>query len=433
MFYMRDTIAMILKEQFEWEDSLIKRDVELCPVLNKAISVVGVRRCGKTCLLRYYFQEFKEQEKNVVFFPFDDDRIFPPTLKHAQEVVKVAKELYPEGKIYFFFDEIQEITNWELLVKRLVEREKHYVFISGSSSKLLSKEIATQLRGRTLSVELFPFNLREILRAKNVKVAKYLTEREIAKIRRILKKYLYTGGFPEVIIEDKEKVLKEYINTIIFRDLLERWKIRNYKALKLFLKLAFSSFSSKFSINNVVRFMKSNGIDVSRNTLYNYLEYATDAYLLFPLKKFSFSQKEIEQSLPKMYCIDNGLIKTFSLFTTENLGRLMENVVFLNLRSEYKENEEIFYFETKEGYEVDFLIREGLRIKQLIQVTYANDFDEVDKREIRALLHARELFKKHGPELLCITWDYEDEREVSWWGKRGRIKFIPLWKWLLNL
>ena len=432
---MEEIVGGIVKEYLDLKLSAIKRDLEIEWIEGKAISVIGGRRVGKTYYLFYHFQKLREEGKNVVFFSFDDDRIYPPRLETLQTVIKVSKKIYPEGKIYYFFDEIQELSNWELAVKRLIERENSFVVVTGSSSKLLSKEIATQLRGRTVSHELFPLSFKEVVRCdKKVDSLTYLSEKEVSKIKGLLENYVLRGGYPEIAINklDARKVLAEYFDVMIFRDIVERWNIKNYKAVKLFLTLAISNFSSKFSINRLSNYMKTLGIRISKNSLYNYLEYANDAYILFPVKKFLHSPKEMEQSVPKIYVIDNGLINVVSYTYSRNLGRLMENLVFLELRRKYKENKEIFYFQTKEGYEVDFLIKEGLKIKQMIQVTYANSFDEIDPREWRALIKAHDLLKAHKPELIIITWDYEDEKEISWFNKRAKIKFIPLWKWLLS-
>ncbi|BFI73387.1 hypothetical protein YN1_3740 [Nanoarchaeota archaeon] len=430
---MEDVIGGIVKEYLEMKKDIFKRELELEPIENKSISIIGPRRSGKTYLLLYYFQKYREEGKNVIFFSFDDDRIYPPSLETFQTLIRVSKNIYTEGKIYYFLDEIQEVENWELGVKRLIEKEDSYVFITGSSSKLLSKEIATQLRGRTITYELFPFSFKEVIQFEGIKIDKYFTERELEKIKRILKEILFIGSFPEVIVnKDKyEEILKEYYNVMLFRDIIERWGIKNIKALKLFLKLVINNFSNKFSINRIEKYMQNLGIKISRNTLYNYLEYLSDAYIVFYLKKFSYSLREIEQSIPKIYPIDNGLINVSSYSLSENIGRLMENFVFLSLRRKYKENENIFYFENN-NYEIDFLIKEGNRITKLINVSYVNNFDEIDKREIRSLIHSYDLFKEHNPELIIITWDYEDEKEISWFNKKGRIKFIPLYKWLLN-
>jgi len=415
---MEDVVGAIIKEYLELEVDLIERELKPKEVIGKALSIVGVRRSGKTSLLLYYFQKFRDEGRNVLFFPFDDDRVYPPTLETIRTVIRVAKEFYPEGKIHFFFDEIQEVNNWELAVKRLVEREGHSVFLTGSSSKLLSKEIATQLRGRTITYEIFPFSFREVLRLHNIEISKYYTESQEAKIKRLLKKYLEWGGFPEIWVKNEfaDEILREYVNIMLYRDLIERFGVRNYKALKLFLKLAVTAFSTRISINKISNYMKTLNINISRNTLYNYLEYCNDGYILFPVRRFSYSLKEIEQSKPKIYVIDNGIIKVFAHKISENVGRLMENIVFLELRRKYKENENIFYYVTKDNKEIDFLIEN----QQAIEVTYDLDQEHI-KKMIKAL---DELKIKRG---LIITWNHEDVLEKD--GKTIEIK--PLWKWLL--
>ncbi len=228
---------------------------------------------------------------------------------------------------------------------------------------------------------------------------------------------------------------RDYIDVVVYNDIVESYKVKEPELIKILMKFIASSFSSGFSIHKTFNTLKSKGLRVSQKTLYSYFKYITNSFFCLPLKKFSFSERETDLSIPKVYLCDTGVVN-YLLQTrlAENVGRLIENVVFLELKKRelYGKIQSLFYFKTKEGYEVDFLIKEGLRIKQLIQVSYANDFDEIDHREIRALIHANELLKEHKPELLIITWDYEDERQVSWFGKRACIKFLPLWKWLLE-
>ncbi len=419
---MNDVVGGIIKEYLELNVDLIERELKLKLVDGKASTVVGVRRSGKTSLLLYYFQRFREENKSVVFFPFDDDRIYLPDLETFKKVIKTSKEIYPDKRIYFFFDEIQEVKNWEIPVKRLVEREEHFVFLTGSSSKLLSKEIATQLRGRTVTQEIYPFSFKEILNLNGIEPARYYTEGEESKIKALLRRYLEYGGFPEIWTKENlvEETLKSYIDVMLYRDLVERFNIRNYKALKLFLKIVVGSFSTRISINKISNYMKTLNIDVSRNTLYNYLEYCNDAYIVYPVKRFSSSLREVEQGKPKIYVVDNGLINVFAHKTSEDMGRLMENLVFMDLRRRYRENEGIFYYTTRGNREVDFLIREGGRIKQLIEVTY-----DLDDEHIRKMFTAlEELRAKNG---VIVTWDTIDTIRQ---GNR-EVNVIPLWRWLI--
>ena len=286
----------------------------------------------------------------------------------------------------------------------------------------MSKEISTYLRGRVLSKILLPLSFREFLKLKKCSFKGVLSSREEAKIKGLLDDYLNTGGFPDVVLGkiSKEEFVREYLDVLLFRDFVERFKLENIEAARFLIYSVVQSVGSKISVNKLYRQVKQ--IErVDRKTVGKYLALLPETLFVFLLRKFSFSTKKSLLSLPKPYIADVAFL--------EGTGKKMENLVFLELLR--KGHEEIFYFQTKEGHEVDFVIKEGLRVKKLIQVTYANNFDEIDKREIRALLHAGNLFKSHKPELIIITWDYEDEKEISWFGKRGRIKFLPLWKWLL--
>lgn len=300
-----------------------------------------------------------------------------------------------------FFDEIQEVPKWELFIKRVAEREGALVYITGSSSRLLSKEIATELRGRTITYELFPFNFKELMRINGMHPEKFITTTEESKIKKLVKDYLAFGGFPEVVLKDeKRKILKEYADIMFYRDFVERHKIKNLKVARVFYNLLFNSFAKEISVNKIFNFMKSQGIKTSRNMLYNYLEYLHDAYLIFPLRKFSYSLKEIEQSIPKMYTIDNGLAGVFNTEFQESIGRLMENAVFIELRkSGLVENKDIFYYKTADGKEADFCIREGSHFSQLIQVCYDISDIGTKEREIKGLLS---VFMEVANEIIII-------------------------------
>lgn len=423
-------IGRIIKEFLERREKILERDLQV-PInheLQKAITIVGPRRSGKTYLLLSHFQQISNTPK--IFFPLDDDRIYPPTLNDLDISLKVLKELYPDagGRPYMFFDEIQEVPKWELFIKRVVERESALVYVTGSSSKLLSKEIATELRGRTITYELFPFNFKELMKINGMHPEKFITTAKESKIKKLVKDYLAFGGFPEVVLKnEKRKILTEYADIMFYRDFVERHKIKNLKVARVFFNLLFNSFAKEISVNKIFNFMKSQGIKTSRNMLYNYLEYLHDAYLIFPLRKFSYSLKEIEQSIPKMYSIDNGLAGVFNTEFQESIGRLMENAVFIELRkSGLVENKNIFYYKTADGKEADFCIREGSHFNQLIQVCYDISDIGTKEREIKGLLKASEELRCDN--LLIITWDYEAEEAA---GKK-KIVYAPLWKWLMK-
>ena len=425
-----EIIAQIIMDYINLSVEGVERELRIPEEIgvNKTITIIGPRRAGKTFYLLQKFSRLRKASKAAVFFPLDDDRIYPPTLDDLSLLVKVFYELFPDAEErYLLLDEIQEVENWELFVKRVMERHGFRVYLAGSSSKLLGREIATALRGRNLTFEMLPFSFREFLKAKGLSTGKHLSTREEGMIKGLLREYLEFGGFPEVVlIEDrylKRKTLSEYVDVMLYRDVVERHGIKNLKAVRLFLKLLITSFAKEFSVNRTARYMKGIGVDVSKNTLYSYFDYFEEAYVVFPLRKFSYNLKEIEKSLPKIYIVDTGLINAYYPRSTESIGRLMENVVFLELRRREKE---AYYFKDERGREVDFLVKDENKVSELIQVSYSIEEPETFKREVSALLSASE--KLDCENLTIINWNRDDLIEVE--GKK--IRLIPLWKFLLG-
>ncbi|ABO35435.1 conserved hypothetical protein [Methanococcus maripaludis C5] len=417
---LRDIIKSIIKEYEQREISLNERNITL-PETNKALAVVGIRRSGKTSILMKLFKE----TENAVFFPLDDDRVFPVTLDTLREIVKVSKEMYSDKKITFFFDEIQEIENFELVVKRLVEKEDYKVYLTGSSSKLLSKEIATQLRGRSLSVEVFPLSFKEYIDFKKITLTDVLTEQEHANILNNLENYLNYGGFPEIVLEEenREDILKNYLDMVVYKDIIERYNVKNTDSLRLFLKFLINSNTKKVSINKLANHFKSMGVSVSKNTLYEYLSHLNDSYVIFPLKKYAYSLKESSLSLMKSYVIDNGFIKMYDFKNSSDIGKYLENAVFIELRRRgLVENQELFYYEDDIG-EVDFLVKQNEHVSKLINVCYNLNFENYD-REIKKLVKIGKKIKCN--ELYLVTFDLE--KEITEDGVL--VKAIPFWKFV---
>ena len=325
----------------------------------------------------------------------------------------------------FFFDEIQNLEKWEFFVNKL-QRGGYNVFITGSNAKLLSKELSTHLTGRHVSLELFPFSFREFLTAINFKEDLETTKgKSLAK--HYLHEFLQIGGFPEVVVEKENPsiYLRTLFYDIIEKDVILRYKIAYKSVIRELALTLISNFSNYLSLRKIKeRF----GLG-SEHTVKNYLNYLSECYLFFFLSKFSTKPIEIERSVKKVYCIDCGMINSFAIKFSENKGKFIENLVALELlrRRSYRfENWEIFYFKDYQQHEVDFVVKNGLKIEKLIQVTYATEKDEIERRELKSLLKASEVLKCKN--LLVITWDYEDEIFVD--GKK--IVCIPLWKWLLE-
>ena len=395
--------------------------------LNRAVVFSGPRRSGKTYLMYIGIKELLERGEDrdqILYVNFEDIRLAGATAQDLNDLLEVYFEIYPENrtkKIWFFLDEVQVVPDWERFVRTLVDTENINVFVTGSSSKLMSKEIATSMRGRSLTYDVYPFSFAEVLRADGIEHEKYLSLTQKAKIVRKLEDYVRYGGYPETVIyrEEWERILREILDVTIFRDIVERYDVKNIKVLKIFLNAIFNS--KEFSIHKFFNFLKSQGTKVGKNTLYNYFEYFADSFIVFPLRRFSYSYKDVESSIPKIYLVDNGLL---SLQGIRDMGRLIENIVFVELKR--KGVRDLFYFRSTSDREVDFVIRDGKTVKELIQVCYDIDNFSTKERETRALLNgSKEL---NCDDLLIITWDYEAEEDVS--GKM--IKSVPLWKWLIE-
>lgn len=376
--------------------------------------IMGVRRCGKSILAH---QSMRPKEYGYV--NFDDERLVGARKEDLNTFLEVLQEITP-GLKYLLLDEAQNIDGWELFVNRL-KRSRYAVTVTGSNAKLLSKDLATHLTGRHFSIELYPFSFIEFLSYKNVAVSEkdlYLTEKR-ALINRLLDEYLLDGGFPEIFhLEAKQQYLRELFDKIITRDIVLRYKIKHVRTLKEVALYAISNFGSRITYNKI-----KNIFDIkSVHTAKNYLSYLEETYLVFQLEPFSFKFKEQIKQPRKVYCVDTGLISALVPKTTIDYGKIMENAVFLDLKR--RENE-VFYY-SDPACEVDFLVREGTKIVELIQVCRSLKNEETRKREVGALLKASHALK--CSHLRIITADQEEEQTAG--GKK--IKIVPLWKWLLE-
>ena len=407
----------------------VERDLKfpLETPLNRAVVFSGPRRSGKTYLMYIGIKELLargEDRDQILYVNFEDIRLAGANAQDLNDLLEVYFEIYPENrtkKVWFFLDEVQVVPDWERFVRTLVDMENMNVFVTGSSSKLMSKEIATSMRGRSLTYDVYPFSFAEVLRADGIEHGKYLSSTQKAKIVRKLEDYVKYGGYPETVIYRKEweRILREILDVTIFRDIVERYDVKNIKVLKIFLNAIFNS--KEFSIHKFFNFLKSQGTKLSKNTLYNYFEYFADSFIVFPLRRFSYSYKDVESSIPKIYLVDNGLL---SLQGIRDRGRLIENIVFVELKR--KGVRDLFYYKSTSDREIDFVIRDGKTVKELIQVCYDIDNFSTKERETRALLGGSK--DLNCDNLLIITWDYEAEEDV--FGKI--IRYVPLWKWLIG-
>lgn len=404
----------------------IHRDIKinLETDIKRAISIIGPRRVGKTyemfILIKFIAEKLGKDKTLYINFERADLGIID-----YMDLVKMLEtyyEIFPENKrkkIWLFLDEIQNVSLWEKFVRTCLDNEIK-VIISGSSSKLLSREIATSMGGRSLSYNLFPFSFKEYLKAKNFEINKFLSSEERSKLINFFGDYLIYGGYPESIFYENEraKILSDIFETAILKDVIERHKIRNINVVRILVTALLSS--KEFSINKFYNYLKSQNIKVGKNALYNYVSYLEDAFFVFTLRKFNLSYKKSGQSLPKIYFVDNGFL---TINRIDDKGKLLENLVFVEL---LRRNLDIAYYQSTTKEEVDFLIKEGKKVKQLIQVCFDIENFNTHDREIRAIIKASEEFKCNN--LLVLTNSLE-KQEVS---KGKKIIIKPVWKWLLE-
>lgn len=407
-----------------------KRELSLPTNVNKAVTVIGLRRAGKTYLLYQAIQELLQNSdlelKNFFYVNFEDNRLEGMSSRDLSKIVELYRKYNPEAKtMYLFLDEIQNVTGWEKFVRRLLERRDARIFVTGSSSKLLSKEIATALRGRSLSYKLLPLSFREFLLFKGFRAEEPLIEDERGVLKRHLDEYLQYGGFPEIVNFDihlKLRTLREYLDMVVYKDLVDRYGIEKVGVMKGLIRLVVKNFSRRTSVRSFYNTLSSQ-TKVSKNLVYEYFSYLEDVGFVFPVKKFSFSERESQRSTSKLYVVDNGFPTIYGL---KDVGYRMENVVAIELlRRKYYFDPaiDIYYWHDRSQREVDFVVARGFEVRELIQVCYDFDYN-VRKRELTSLSKAaREL---RCNQLTVVTWDYEG---VETAGKR-KVKCIPLWKWL---
>jgi len=393
------------------------------------IVITGARRSGKSFIMRQTAKTLIKggiRENNILIVNFEDPRFVELNTKTLQQLYDVYLEfLNPQEKPYLFLDEIQEVKDWEKWVRTTHELDKAKIIISGSNAKLLSRELSTLLTGRHLDLVIFPLSFKEFLRFRNVDLSKRfeIVNKEI-EIKRLLREYIEFGSFPEVVLGgEKKQILLNYFEDILNKDIVRRFKIRKSKELVSLAKFYLGNISSLITFSSLER-----TLNISVDTVEKFSRYLEDIFILFFLKRFSYKFREQEKSPRKVYAIDVGLANTIGFRFSHNMGRLAENLVFLELkRKEMLGSDlEIYYWKDVNHREVDFLIKENLKVKQLIQVCWEVNRPETKNREIRALLKAMKEFNLE--EGLIITDDYEAEENI----KGKKINYIPLWKWYLK-
>jgi len=406
-------IALDQKTTFEKKGDFVIRTLPDNFIASKKIAVIsGIRRSGKSTLLK----QISDNLSAYCYLNFEDERMLDFTYRDFNSLYEIFLELYGDQKNYLF-DEIQNIFGWEKFVRRLFEDGKK-IFVTGSNAKLLSSELATALSGRYIKHELYPFSFKEFLDFKKFSFKKYYNTKEKAVLSRFLNEYFEHGGFPEIVTGGNKKELEQLYQDILVKDLLVRFKIRETKAFREVALFLLSNISSPVSFGNIRNLL---GIK-SVTTVKNYIDFFEEAYLFFSVYKFDYSVKKQIINDRKIYCIDTGLSNAVAFKFSENLGKSLENAVFLELK---RRGKEIYYHKNKK--ECDFILRENSRITELIQAAYEMGDPKTMQREIDGLLEAAETYKISRVSI--ITLNQEESLKIN----GVKIKIVPIWKWLLEL
>lgn len=412
----------------------VARRVKIRPVAGKATVCIGVRRSGKSTFMFQLMQRLLDSgvpRQSILYLNFFDDRLHQLRHDGLGTILEAYYSLYPEKKnsekVYCFFDEIQVVDGWEPFVDRLMRTENCEVYITGSSAHMLSKEIATQMRGRALAWEMFPFSFQEFLDYRAIDSQGSLSTKKRLLVQKAFDEYWEAGGFPEVASLDRLlriKTHQEYFNAVLFRDLIERHDISHPKAATDLAHWLVDNTGSMYSVNSLTGYLKSLGHKAPKATVSDYLEWFEDAYFLFSVRIFDASLTRAQANPKKVYCIDHSLVTSVASGILVNSGHLLENLVFVALRRVWPS---IFYFKSKAGREVDFVVKKSDRTRMLVQVCESMADPRTRKRELTAVSEAMGEMNLKTAQI--ITRGEEEQVAVE----QGMIDVVPAWRFLLSL
>lgn len=429
--YLKMQIAM---RQAEFPTDLKTREKSLPINEGRIVTIPGVRRCGKTSRMEAVANELIASgidRKRLLWVSFDDERLVRMSLDEFDLIIEAYREIYPDiemSSVYMFFDEIQLIEGWEYFVMRLYKHYSKKIYISGSNATMLSTELKSVLRGWPDEQETLPLSFREYCVFNEIKTDSWL-ESDIAKLRNAFISYNNEGGFPEVVLTQnhlqKTIILQTYFDTMILKDLVEHYKLSNVEVLRYYLKRIMTNLTKPTSIRAVYGDIKSRGLKVSKDDLYEWANHACNIFMFFRIPNYSKSLQKIESSQPKYYCIDNGLRDAVLLPQSDDDGKKLENTVFLHLYRHRTPIDRIYYYQGK--YECDFAIQRGINIEKLIQVTWNMNNEGTRQREINGLLEAAKA--TNCQNLFIITADNSEEIKLD---NNIVIHVLPAWRWMLN-
>lgn len=373
--------SIIALHQEEIPLSLHERSLQLPLNKQRIVTVTGVRRCGKSSLQHLTINRLLASgvdKEQILYIGFDDERLANMDVSDFDEILQAYRLMYPDrplSSVYMFFDEIQIVKGWELFVLRVYKSYCKNVYVTGSTAQMLSGEMSSALRGWPDEYTEYPLSFKEFIAFKGVKANRY-TEEGAALMANMFKSYLLTGGFPQAVLANVEtervKLLQAYFNTMLFRDMIEHYNISaSPSVVRYFLKRVFNNITKPSSVNNIYNDLKSQGLKLSKDSLYQWLDYACNIFLLHKVPKYSKSIIKQSTSLSKYYVVDFALAKSVLLPQSEEKGKALENAVYMHLARHLNENEQIYYF--NEGAECDFVIANDEGVKELIQVCWELD------------------------------------------------------------
>lgn len=432
---MEEIIAQVLREFYETgiPSDVCQRPFDFLEKRRNATSIIGMRRTGKTYAAYQRMLELMNAGlplERIVYINFDDERLRLVTVDDLHFVGEAHATMYPKAaqeKCWYFLDELQNVDGWEMYARRLLDSPLVQLCITGSSSKLLSSEVATQLRGRSLDMEVFPLSFSEFLEFNGI--VKHIPQlpfssRTAGVLRNAMARYLEEGGFPDVQGENlriRNKLLQEYVNAVVLRDVIERHDISSVQALRYTLDYVIHNYARKVSTRAISGALKAMGMPDNREYISNYLRYFADAYLIYPVSIRTDSVAVRRTNPDKYYMVDTGLVRAMTPKNDAEKGWLLENLVFMQLR---RGNNKIEYYINKKGGEVDFLVTDrDTKARRLIQVAWNMEKEETKDRELAAIRLAKDEIKVKDCSI--VTWDTECVLEDD-------INIVPVWKFCLE-
>lgn len=430
--YIKSQIAM---RQSEFPTDLKKRMNQLPVNEGKIVTIPGVRRCGKSSRMEIVVNELLAQgiaRERFLWIGFDDERLVRMSSDDLGQIIEAYREMYPEidmSSIYIFFDEIQLIKGWEYFVMRLYKHYSKNIYISGSNATMLSTELKSALRGWPHEEETMPLSFKEYCDFKDIKTDSWL-EADLARLRNAFVEYNNEGGFPEVVLTSnplhKTKILQTYFDTMLLKDLVEHYKLSNVEVLRYFLKRIMTNLTKPTSIRAIYGDIKSRGLKVSKDDLYDWANYACNIFMFIRIPNYSKSLQKVENSQPKYYCIDNGLRDAVLLPQSSDEGKKLENTVFLQLYRQRTSMDQIFYYQGKG--ECDFVVQRGVEIHRLIQVTWDMSDEDTRRREINGIIEASQVTGCNN--MFIITSDTNEDIKLD---NGNVIRVVAAWRWLLGI